>query len=92
MGNGIFLGGSALDQVERKQVVGEAEDREQHDGDQEPGAVLIDVDELLLVVVAAGGFAAAAEQEELQPRLSLRAPIHPPAPIGATLRIAHIGN
>ncbi len=52
--DGVFLGGTALDQVEGEQAVRDAQDREQHDRDQEPGAVLVDIDEFFLVAVPAG--------------------------------------
>jgi len=58
--------------------------------DQEPVAVLIDVDELLLVIVAAGGFAAAAEQEKLHPRPAPRPPIPHTSPVRSSLRLPHI--
>jgi hypothetical protein len=53
-----------LDEIERENAVGDAEDREQQDGDQKPGMVLIDKDVFFLIAFPAGGFAAAAEWRE----------------------------
>jgi hypothetical protein len=47
-----------------KQTVRDAEDREQHDRDEEPGAVLIDIDKLYFIFITPGKLAATAEQKE----------------------------
>ena len=85
----VFFDCAKIYQVKREQAVGDAEDQQQDDYEQKPGAVLIHINELFFVASPAGGLPATAKQEKLQPRPSVPAPIRALSPADIFLRFFH---
>jgi hypothetical protein len=65
---GVFLGCSSLNQTKCQQRVGNTEDHQEQNGDQQPGMILVNKDEVFFVLVTTRGLAPATEQEKFQPR------------------------
>jgi hypothetical protein len=85
----VFFDCAKIYQVKREQAVGDAEDQQQDDYEQKPGAVLIHINELFFVASPAGGLPATAKQEKLQPRPSVPTPIPALPPADIFLRFFH---
>ena len=85
----VFFDCAKIYQVKREQAVGDAEDQQQDDYEQKPGAVLIHINELFFVASPAGGLPATAKQEKLQPRPSVPMPILALPPADIFLRFFH---
>jgi hypothetical protein len=63
---GIFLGCPLLEQVKREQSVGNTEDHQQQNGNQEPGVILIYINELFFIPVPTSGLSAATKKKKFQ--------------------------
>lgn len=85
----VFFDCAKIYQVKREQAVGDAEDQQQDDYEQKPGAVLIHINKLFFVASPAGGLPATAKQEKLQPRPSVPAPVPALPPADIFLRFFH---